>query len=435
VFEISASSATPRADADGERGYHTFANLIWGAWSFTAYFNSRDKQPPVGVGTSLQADPAQHVVDGRNLLAASYKRHAGPGELHWQFSYDQYRYRDLYDYPVEDRIVAVEDYNRGDWLNTEITYELPVRGVGPLTIGVAAVWDLRSRQYNLAEGIRQDIISEPERGAAVFAQQEWEISPRWSIFGGLRLDGSSNYGAFLSPRLAAVFQPSSRTAYKLVYGRPFRNPSAFEQFYNDGGLSYAAAPPLEPEVAHTFEGSVEHQAFRGFTVVASGFHYRFERLITAVEGAAGVLQYRNHDEMHTTGGGVELSGRVWDRVEARASAAFQNAVGGLLGNRLPNAPAEVSKFRMGVPFGRERLFLAASAQYTSSRLTWSGDRLGGAWKTDFTATARLHPRLELQAGVRNTFDRPYEDPIYLSTDRFAGDGRSVFVRLVWRAWE
>ena len=143
------------SNADGERGYHTFANLIWHDWSFTAYFNARDKQPPVGLGTSLSGDPSQHVVDSRNLVSAAYKRQAGPGELRWQISYDSYRYHDRYDYPVVDEVEAVRDYNRGDWVDSQLTYELPV-AIGPLTVGLQGTWNLRSLQYNLVDGIEQD---------------------------------------------------------------------------------------------------------------------------------------------------------------------------------------------------------------------------------------------------------------------------------------
>jgi outer membrane receptor protein involved in Fe transport len=74
-------------------------------------------------------------------------------------------------------------------------------------------------------------------------------------------------------------------------------------------------------------------------------------------------------------------------------------------------------------------------QYLSARYTWTGSRLGGATIADFTFTARLSRRFDLQAGVRNAFDKRYEDPIYLDVDRIAGQGREAFLRLVCLAWE
>ncbi len=422
-------------NADGERGYHTFANLIWHDWSFTAYVNSRYKQAPLGAGTSLAGDSAQFLVDDRNVLASTFRRHAGGGELRWQFAYDQYRYHDRYDYPVGEETQAVRDFNRGDWLDTQIMYERPLGGVGPLTIGIAGFWELRNRQYNVADGIEQDIDGRPDRGAALFAQQEWNVSPRWKLYGGMRFDDTRNFHRFISPRIAAVYQASPRTAYKLVYGRPFRNPSAFEQFYNDGGLSYAAAPPLHPETAHTVEASFEHQIARGLAMVVNGFHYRANGVIEAEALDNSVYQYRNGGELRSTGVELELSGRLWDRLETQTSSAFQDAAGGQPRTRLANAPFQVTKFRLGMPFRGERLFLATALQYLSARKTEGGDRLGGAWLADFTATARVHPRFDLQAGLRNAFGRRYEDPIYLSLDRLRGDGRAVFVKLIWRVWE
>ena len=437
VLGLPPTGATPRQvdGTDGERGYHSFANLIWHGWSFEAYFNSRDKQPPVGLGTSLSGDPTQHVVDGRNLLGATYKHQTGPGELRWQAFYDQYRYRDRYNYPVGDTVQEVRDYNRGDWVNSQITYELPVEGVGSLTVGLDGFWELRSQQYNLVDGIRQGLISAPDRGVAVFAQQEWSPSTRWKLYGGLRLDWTRNFDRFLSPRVAAVFQASPRTTWKAVYGRPFRNPSAFEQFYNDGGLSYAAAARLRPEGSQTFEASLERQVARGLSLVVNGFHYRVDDAIEAVTLENGAQQYQNAGGLRTTGVELEARVKLWDRVESSASLALSDGRAADSGLRLPNSPRQVSKIRAGVPFFRDRLFLAGALATLSSRLTGDGSRLGGAWLADFTATVKVNSRFDVQGGVRNAFDCRYQDPIYLAIDHLPGDGRSVFLRLVWRVWE
>ena len=421
------------SNADSERGYHTFVNLIWHNWSFTTYFNRRDKQPPVGLGTSLSGDPAQHVIDTRNFVDASYKRHAGPGELQWRTAFDQYRYRDNFDYPDSEGVDPVQDFNRGDWFDSQLTYDVSLKRIGPLTVGVQAFWELQNLQYNVIGGARQDLISRPDRGVALFAQQEWDLAPQWKLYGGVRLDETRFYQSFVSPRVAVVFQSSPRTVYKLVYGHPFRNPSAFEQFYNDGGRSYAAAPPLKPETAHAFEASFERRMARDWTLILNGFHYQISQVIQAVSlDQQDVQQYQNTDQLRSTGVEVEITGKLWKGLETTASSAFQGAGGGSYG-RLANSPRNISKLRLGVPAGR--LFLSGSLQYISSRTTSTGDTLGGVLVADCTGTLRLHRALDLQVGVRNALDRRYEDPIYLTVDRLKGDGRSAFLRLVWRVRE
>jgi iron complex outermembrane receptor protein len=424
-------------NVDGERGYHTFANLIWRHWSFTAYFNSRDKQPPIGAGTSLSGDRAQHVVDSRDLVGATYTRQAGSGEIRWQASYDRYRYRDLFDYPSGDAAGSVEgvrDYNLGDRLDSQATYSVPLARVGTFMAGAEGFFDLRSLQYNVLDGVRQDIAGRCNRGGALFAQQEWKVSARWTLHGGLRLDETRDFGRFLSPRLAAVYRSSPRTVYKLVYGHPFRNPSAFEQFYNDGGLSQIAAQPLDPETAHTFQGSMERRVAHGWTLTAAAFHYRIQHVIEAVANRDGVQQYQNAGEIFSTGGEIEASGKLRGAIEATASAVWQDALGHSPLAWLPNSPHQIVKFRAGVPAGR-RLFAAADLQYISAREAVSGARLGGFPLADATATVHLDRRFDVVAGVHNLFDRRYQDPVYLTVDRIPGDGRSLFLKLVLRVWE
>ena len=424
--------------ADGERGYHTFAQLIWHDWSFTGYFNARDKQAPLGVGSSSMYDPGQYVVDSRNFAGAVYRHAAGPGEIRWQTSYDRYRYHDRFDYPgAVGGIESEHDVNRGDWVDSQLTYDVPLNGVGPLTAGVSGSWDIRAEQFNLVDGARLNYTNRPQRGIAFFAQQEWKLSPKWQLYGGVRLDDTRYYGRALSPRVALVYQQSARTVYKLVYGRPFRNPSAFEQFYNDGGLSYAPAPSLRPETAQTLEASMERRLAGNWTVVVRGYHYTIERVIDAVTLASGAQQYQNTGSDATQGAEFTLRGKLWNRVEASNSSSLGRAQGGLPMETLANSPAVLSKARIGVPLGHRegRWLLAGSMQYLSARYTWAGSRLGGAAVADFTLTAKISRRFDLQAGVRNALNKRYEDPIYLDVDRIAGEGREAYLRLVCLAWE
>jgi len=434
-------SAAASPDVDGERGYHTFANLIWRHWSFIGYFNNRDKRLPIGVGTSLSGDPAQHAVDSRDLAGATYTRQAGPGEIRWQAFYDRYRYRDLYDYPLDaageaagGTVESMRDYNLGDRLDSQLTYAVAFGHVGTLTAGAEGFWDLRSLQYNLVDGVRQNVAARTNRGGAVFAQQEWKLAPRWTLHGGLRLDETRNFGHFLSPRLAAVYRQDPRTVYKLVYGHPFRNPSAFEQYYNDGGLSYLPAQALRPESAHTFQGSLERRLGRDWTLTAAGFYYLVQHVIDAVSGADGVEQYRNAGNIRTTGGELELSGKLPGAIEMTGSAVWQNAAGGQPAAWLSNSPRELAKLRLGTPAGR-RVFAAADFEYTSARAAVMGGRLGGFPLVGASVTARLNRRFDLVAGGHNLLGRRYEDPIYLTVDRIPGDGRSVYLKLVLKVWE
>jgi outer membrane receptor protein involved in Fe transport len=432
-LEVPVGMPRPVGNADGEQGYHTFANLIWRNWSFTAYLNSRDKQPPVGLGTSLSGDPDQHVTDSRDLVGASYKRQIGPGEIHWQLFYDAYRYNDRFDYPVAGDVQAIRDYNRGDWLDTQLTYALPVSGIGTLTAGLTGSWDLRAEQFNMADGQRQGYTNHPDRNAALFVQQEWAVAPNLKLYGGLRLDNSINFGRFLSPRLAAVWQYSPRTVYKFVYGHPFRNPSAFEQFYNDGGLSYTAAPPLRQELAETFQASMERKVASAWTLTVDGFRYRIRDGIEAVTLQDDIQQYQNSSGYSSAGVEVEISGKLADRVEASASVTRQQAADS--STWLANSPHSLAKARLAMPLRRDRLTLAGSWQYISARQSWTGDRLGGALLMEAVASWRLTAHFDVQGGVRNLFDRRYEDPIYLTVDRLRGDGRTAFLKLVWRAVE
>jgi outer membrane receptor for ferrienterochelin and colicins len=270
----------------------------------------------------------------------------------------------------------------------------------------------------------------------LFAQQQWRLSPAWNAYIGVRFDGSKNHAHFISPRVALVYQASAKSTYKFLFGRAFRDPNAYESFYTDGS-SQAANPHLLPERAVTFEVAAERRFTKNLDGLVTVYHYQLSNLIEAETNAAGWLQYQNGERDITNGVEMELSGKVRERIEATASIALQRAVASD-SPRLTNSPGCVGKLRSSFPLFENRLRVAVATQYLSARRTISNAEVPAFWLADLTLTTHaFRPDFDIQFGVRNLFNRTYYDPVGvgLIQDRLLEDGRSIFLKLVWRTKE
>src|SRR5207245_9156550 len=114
-------------------------------------------------------------------------------------------------------------------------------------------------------------IDRRDRAVALFAQDERKLSDRWTLDLGLRFDYSAYRRRFVSPRAALIYQPSSLWTYKFLYGRGFRNPSAFELFFDDGGRSGVPNMNARPEKSDTVEVDVERKVGKSMNVVAATY--------------------------------------------------------------------------------------------------------------------------------------------------------------------
>ena len=426
---------------DGERGYHTFANLIWHDWSFLASFNSRQKQPPVAWDSdALFDDSGASVQDRRGFLGVTFK-HIFPSssELRWQFFYDQYRYDERFDYAsTAGGIEDLRNIARNDWLNSQLTYRFATGRAGALTVGVEGSIDLRNEQRNYIRAPQDEtllFVNTPIRDGALFAQEEWALGSRWKAYLGVRFDASRFFGQELSPRLALVYQPGRRTVWKFVYGRAFRNPSMYEQFFQDG-LALLGADKLRPETAHTFEASIQRKVSASWTATVAGYYYRLNDLI-AVFTPTGLPpgQYQNGSGTHALGLEAELSGTLRRTIEVSASVAFQRSTAADHRD-LPDSPHQVHKGRVGAPVLGGKLFLCGAVSYAGDRETLSGAFTGSALVTDFTlSTVHLTPQFDFAAGVRNAFNDRHYDPVGLAVDQMVQDGRSAYVKLIWHSKE
>jgi iron complex outermembrane receptor protein len=269
----------------------------------------------------------------------------------------------------------------------------------------------------------------------VFGQYEFRIAPRWTAYLGARLDKTWGYRPVPSPRAALIYQQSPRTVFKMLYGGAFRNPNAFERYYDDHGNSQMANPSLRPERTETFEVDVEHKLTKRLDATVSAYHYTLHDLIQAVPDGA-IVQYRNVSRAQANGIEFELNGHPWRSVETVASFSLQRAEDAATGGRLANSPREIVQFRASTPLLRNKLDLSGAVRDLDARLCRSGAQVPGYYVADLTmSSVHLHRDFDLQAGVRNLFDRRYSDPTGFSDamQSMPEDGRSVFLRLIWHS--
>src|SRR5262249_27710017 len=155
------------------------------------------------------------------------------------------------------------------------------------------------------------------------------------------------------PRAALIYQPSNRNTFKFLFGRAFRNPSAYEMFFDDGGVSAVRNPGLRPEKANTYEVAYEREWKRRWKTSLSVYRYDLNDVISGTYAPGGLLQYVNTDQVAASGVEGEITGQLFSTIDLLSSFSIQRAVSE---DRqvLPNSPGQLGKLRLSVPIARRR---------------------------------------------------------------------------------
>lgn len=428
----------PAHKVDRESGYHAFMQMTWKDWSFTVMNGRRDVRVPTGSYETIFDSLSNRAKDERGFAEALYSRQLSGGrELRWRFYYDRYLYWGRYDYDLgEDGIEDNRDLDQGDWVGSRFSYAVPTPAEGILTVGAEANVDLRNRQRNYdrqPEPYDYLILNRRNGNLALFAQQELVLSPKTSAYLGARFDVSRRNDAFLSPRIALIHQPDRSTALKFLFGRSFRNPSAFEAAYEDEGFNLAN-PLLGPEKVQTFEGVVERSVRQRVELVFSAYRYGLNNLIQGVPDEDDVIQFQNAAEIRAYGTEMEAAVRPGAGIRIAGAIAVQEVTGSASSLAHVNSPRALVQARFDAPLGGGGSRVAAAYRRIGSRQTLSGGTVAASSLIDATITTpSWGGGFAIAAGVRNLLDRRVFDvvgPDQLA-DRLDGPGRSAFLKLVW----
>ncbi len=215
------------------------------------------------------------------------------------------------------------------------------------TVTVGAAWhDGRAKNRETAlrswrdSGTRGEIRSRAAgriTSTALFIQDRWDASARFTIYAGLRhdwwrtRDGSAySYatvpgadGDFddielsypgrtvgrLSPRLSAIYRAGEATSYRAAYGHAFRGPTVFELyrswFSTVSGTEFRSNPQLAPETSRSWEVGLDHQ-FGGIGLSATLFHNNMKDFIYRLTVIEDSPISTFHNAARASSRGIEL---------------------------------------------------------------------------------------------------------------------------------
>ena len=395
---------------DGEEAQRLFGAFSVGNFTLRGAFGDRSKQVPTGAYDTIFGDPRFETRDTQSFLDASYGGALGRG---WtglaRLEYNRYTYTGGYPTPGPDETpLFLQDSTHVDWLTGELTMNRRLATNHLLTVGVESRQSLRQEQlyFDQFEVHLDDATRTSSWGA--YVQDEFRVLPKLLINGGARFDHFGSFGSEIAPRIALIYHPVHATGFKLLHGRAFRAPNAYEHYYY---AAQAAAPDLQPETITTTEGIWEQYVGHHLRSSVSLFQSNLSNLITqsSVDGSDSDLYFANMTRARARGIEGEFEGR-WSGALARVSHAFVTTRDADTDRALTNAPQHLTKLSLIVPLARQAS-VGVEGQFLGQRLTLDRATLPATFLANLSfVSGGWLPHAQFSLSVHNLFDRTYQMP-------------------------
>lgn len=421
------------AGLDGERDREFFARAGRGPWELDFVQGDRRKDNPTATYGSVPLAPGQSSRDKFMLAQLKYQDSFAGNTLDvlGRLFLGRERWTGLYQFDGAPTEMA----GLSDWQGAEV--RLLYKGLANHRLMLGLELQDNSRIDQISDDLTTPAVDVAVLGsgwrAGLYVQDEWRFGAAWSTTLGLRVDRNDVTGTDVSPRAALIWQATPTTTLKALYGHAHRAPNAGESEYDDGS-SLIANPGLSGETVDTLELVVDHRLKNDFSVRGSLYRWAMSDIVTLVEIAPDLYQYRSGEKVEASG--VELSAdKTWETgTRLRGSLSYQDiAYAG--GTALVNSPAWLGKLNFSSLLPWAGLRLGYELQYDSKRLTNDGTYTDDVWLSNLNLTASNWARgLEVSLGIRNLFDQDYVHPAAGRNwqNVLEQDGRSVRVRLEYR---
>lgn len=430
---------------DGNKFHSFFSTVSYKDITLQTAYISREKKIPTASFGTVFNDPRNRTIDEQYYADLKYERNLDPQtSIMVRIFYNWYKYQGYYVYqdntvnPISPFLYINNDSSICERWGAEFKVTRRMFEKHKVTIGIEYQDNFRQDQKNFNEDPFSQILDDKRstQKLGIYLQDEFEILKNLILNAGMRYDHYQTSGGTTNPRIALIYNPYEKTTVKLLYGRAFRDPNAYEQFYNDGEITTKNSPNLRLETINTYEAVLEQYIGNCLRLVATGYYYKINNLITQqTDPIDGLLIYKNIEEIKARGLELELEGKWASGLEGRISYAFQETKNILTNDILTNSPKHLAKVNLIIPLIKKKLFAGIEEQYTSKRKTLAGNYAAGFFITNLTLFSQnLLKKLEVSGSVYNLFDKKYGDPgseEHLQ-DIIQQDGRSFRFKLTYK---
>ena len=419
--------------SDRETDRKLYAKLTQSEFTLVSLFSERRKQIPTGLFDTAFPSQETRYADRYGFVDAQWQHTlAANGQIFVRGTLAQYDFNGSFDYRPADGLLRLAQ--RGRWLNLETRWEYEGFASQRLVLGAEAQRNLQQRQRSGFEdspvGTLADIDTTSQRWG-FFANDEITIAKGLRAVLGARLDRQLNGRTSATPRGALLWEPAPGLMFKLLAGRAYREPNAFESQYYDN-LS-VANPTLRSETLRASELAFDWRALPNLRLAASAFRSRVADLIEQqLDAGSGLVGYQNAGAVNARGVELEadyIGATGW---RLRGSWSRQRARNNADPTQIGNSPTSLAKLNLVVPVPAWQSRAGVEWQRVGERLTPGGARLAPHAVTNLTwQIVPPGSRLSLAASVYNLFDTSYADPgaPELRQDSIAQDKRQWRVQL------
>jgi iron complex outermembrane receptor protein len=354
---------------------------------------------------------------------------------------------------------------------TDAQADIPLFGKHLLTVGGAYRGDQMKREnWNVRYYREEDSLmgdkTDQETGKSnmysAFAQYEWPVLERLTLYGGARFDywevydlysylastganthGANLYDSAVSPKVSAVWNPLDDSYLRGSVAQGFRPPTIYDlaSSWVSGSTTYLPNPNLKPETLTTYElGGDQYFWDRKLRLSGAVFHTDMVNAIQSIAPTAGTSMKTNVDEATIDGYELEASVSPFDWVRLWTNYTYNYAIvrknndkPATEGKRMTYVPEDVANVGAEFTYLWARFNIAGTytgrIYSTDTNTDVITDVPGGytrTWIWDAKLTVTPWEGLDASLAVDNLLDEKY----YVGS--YVGRPRSVFTELKYK---